>query len=73
MKRILLVDDNADSRYSLRLLLDGEYEIVEASNGKEALELAHAERPDCILLDVEMPGMDGFQVCERLKGDKTRG
>jgi DNA-binding response OmpR family regulator len=69
VKRILLVDDNADSRYSLRLLLDGEFEIVEASSGKQAVELAHAERPDCILLDVEMPGMDGFQVCERLKGD----
>jgi len=69
VKRILVVDDNPDSRYSLRLLLDGKYEIVEASNGKEAVEMAQEERPDCILLDVEMPGMNGFQVCERLKSD----
>ena len=68
MKRVLVVDDNADNRYSLRLLLDG-YDIVEAAGGAEALELARERRPDCILLDVQMPGMDGFEVCRRLRAE----
>jgi PAS domain S-box-containing protein len=68
VKRILIVDDNADSRYSLRLLLEGTCEILEAGSGSEALERARNERPDCILLDVEMPGMSGFEACEKLKG-----
>jgi len=72
VKRILIVDDNADSRYSLRLLLDG-YEVLEASGGEEAIELARKERPNCLLLDVEMPGMSGFDVCRRLRSlDETR-
>lgn len=66
MKRILIVDDNADSRYSLRLLLDG-YDVLEANGGEEAVDLARTQRPNCILLDVEMPGMDGFEVCRRLR------
>jgi len=66
VKRILIVDDNADSRYSLRLLLDG-YDVTEASGGEEAIELAKSQRPNCILLDVEMPGMNGFEVCQQLR------
>jgi PAS domain S-box-containing protein len=72
LKRILIVDDNADSRYSLRLLLDG-YEVIEAGGGEEAIQLARAKRPNCLLLDVEMPGMDGFEVCRRLRSvEETR-
>lgn len=69
MKRILIVDDNADSRYALALQLDRDYEILQAGTGAEALELARARRPDCILLDVEMPGMDGLAVCRRLRAE----
>ena len=72
MKRILIVDDNADSRYSLRLLLDG-YDVLEAGGGEAAIDLARTRRPNCILLDVEMPGMHGFEVCRRLRSlDETR-
>jgi len=73
VKKILIVDDNEDSRYSLRLLLDGRYEILEAGSGPAAIGLALSERPHCILLDVEMPGMDGFEVCRRLRAaEETR-
>ncbi len=70
MSRILVVDDNADNRYSLRLLLDG-YDVLEAAGGAEAIALAQRERPHCILLDVQMPAMDGFEVCRRLRADET--
>lgn len=71
-KRILIADDNADSRYSLRMLLK-EYDVVEASGGGETIELARKDAPDCILLDVQMPDMNGFDVCARLrKDDLTR-
>ena len=72
MSRILIVDDNADNRYSLRLQLS-KHETLEAAGGAEAIELARSKRPDCILLDVHMPEMDGFEVCRRLRGfDETR-
>ena len=50
-------------------LVDAGYEVIEAKHGGEAFELAHHERPDVILLDVWMPGMDGFEVLRKLKGD----
>jgi len=72
MKRILVVDDNADNRYSMRLLLDG-YEVLEADDGPRGIAAARKDRPDCILLDVQMPGMDGFEVCRSLRSaDETR-
>ncbi|MHC4339268.1 MAG: response regulator, partial [Planctomycetota bacterium] len=69
MNRILVVDDNADNRYSMRLLLSG-YKVLEAASGGEGIELARKERPHCILLDVQMPDMDGFEVCRRLRADE---
>ncbi len=68
MSRILVVDDNADNRYSMRLLLDG-YNVIEAASGEEGIRVARAERPDCILLDVRMPGVDGYVVCQELRRD----
>ena len=74
-KKILVVDDEERVREMLgfRLRLFG-YEVVLASNGREALEAATREKPDLVLLDVMMPELDGFQVCSRLKQDEaTRG
>lgn len=67
---ILLVDDNAQILGILAdLLRPLGYNLFSASDGAEALRLAEEIRPDLILLDVMMPGMDGFTVCQRLRGD----
>jgi len=66
--KILVVDDEAKNVKLLEaLLLPRGYRVVCASNGAEALQQVHQERPDLILLDVMMPGMDGFEVCRILK------
>jgi len=71
MAKILIVDDLPDnSRLLAHLARDQGYEASVASNGRQALEAAPAERPDVILLDVMMPGMDGIEVCRRLKADE---
>jgi len=68
---ILIVDDNEALRYSLvRSLKDAGYDVLEAKSGAEALELA-TRLPDLITLDVNLPDIDGFQVCQRLKSDPT--
>ena len=73
-EKILVVDDEWELRNLLTEFLTGEgYDVIQASNGEEALELAEKEEPQVILLDIEMPGIDGIEVCRRLKEeDKTR-
>ena len=66
---VLAVDDNEVLRYTLtRMLIDAGYRVVEAKTGNEALKLA-ANLPDLITLDINLPDMDGFQVCQSLKSD----
>jgi two-component system, cell cycle response regulator len=68
--RILVVDDVTVNVRLLEAKLASEYfNVVTALNGEKALEIAVSERPDLVLLDVMMPGMDGFEVCQRLKAD----
>ncbi|MFA6286326.1 MAG: response regulator [Opitutaceae bacterium] len=67
---ILVVDDIAANRETLRELLDPENcRLVEAADGKTALRMAAESPPDLVLLDVMMPGMDGFEVCRKLRAD----
>ncbi|MEN9669618.1 MAG: hypothetical protein RLZZ386_1525 [Planctomycetota bacterium] len=67
---ILIVDDNAANRDTLEALLTSlGHELRFAQSGEEALKKAIALPPDLILLDVNMPGMDGFEVCEKLRAD----
>lgn len=69
--KVLVVDDHAASRMTTVALLAMEgYEVIEAESGIMAVELVTQKQPDLILLDVMMPGMDGFEVCERLKQDE---
>ena len=68
---ILVVDDEEAvvglCRACIEHALGEEYQVLEARDGAEALAKAERERPDLILLDIMMPGMDGFEVCRRLK------
>jgi twitching motility two-component system response regulator PilH len=63
IKKILVVDDSATvRRFMLDLLLKGGYEVIMASTGDEAVTKSQAEMPDLVLMDVVMPGMNGFQA-----------
>jgi CheY-like chemotaxis protein len=69
--KILIVDDTPENIQVLMAILANDYLIVAARDGGKALALARTEpAPDMILLDVRMPGMDGFEVCQRLKADE---
>ena len=69
--RVLVVDDHPSSRMTAVALLSVEgYDVLEADSGPAALESVVSSNPDLILLDVMMPGMDGFEVCRRLKQDE---
>src|SRR5437667_5243362 len=69
--RVLVVDDIEANVKLLEAKLSSEYfDVLSAYNGRAALEIAEAELPDIILLDVMMPRMDGFEVCRRLKSNE---
>lgn len=70
MKKLLIADDEAGIRSLVRMTLEhGTIEIIEASDGAEALAVARENRPDVLLLDVGMPGLTGFEVCRAIKED----
>ena len=69
-RRILVVEDQADNRQILNdLLTSAGYEIVHAENGEEALAAVAMERPDLILMDIQLPLLDGYEVTRRIKAD----
>ena len=71
-KRILVVEDQADNRQIIRdMLAPTEYEITEAENGEEALVAIAKQRPDLILIDIQLPIMDGYTATSRIKSDPT--
>ena len=71
MKKMLIVDDNPQNLYMLQILLETNgYEVVQASNGREALKLASKTPPDMIISDILMPVMDGFSLCHAWKRDE---
>jgi len=68
--RVLLVDDEEEVRENVgEFLTDQGYTVVEAGDGEEALAKSFTEKPDLILLDLRLPKVDGFQVCQTLKGN----
>ena len=72
MRTILVADDEASVRRVLRAQLETlSVDILEAPDGPTALQLARAARPDVVVLDLDMPGLNGFEVCTHLKGDEV--
>jgi two-component system cell cycle response regulator DivK len=70
MSRVLLVEDVEDNRALARLLLESAgFEVVEAVTGLEGLALARSTRPDIVLMDLSLPGIDGFEATRRLRAD----
>lgn len=71
LSTILIVDDNEDIRSYLRVLLAGQYYVIEASDGQNGLRLAKESVPDLIVSDVMMPVMDGLTFCSKIKEDEV--
>ena len=71
MIKVLYVEDNDDNVYMLKMRLEllGDFEVLAAEDGEKGCEIALRERPDIILMDLEMPVIDGWEATRRLKGD----
>jgi two-component system, cell cycle response regulator DivK len=69
-QRILVIEDQEDNRRILRdLLTSADFEVIEAEDGEAGLAAATAQRPDLILMDIQLPGIDGYEATRRLKTD----
>ena len=64
---VLIIEDNEQNMYMLSYLLEkSNYKVIKAYNGKDGLKLAHDKRPDIILIDIQLPDMDGYEICNKL-------
>ena len=73
MKKILIVEDEESIRGFLKINLKRNgFEVLETDNGEEGLEIVEREEPDIVILDVMLPGIDGFEVCKRVREKQER-
>src|SRR5208283_5883209 len=68
-KKVLIVDDEPNVRRLSRAILSKNFDVVEAEDGKQAIEIANIQQPDVILMDMMMPRMDGLTACHVIKKD----
>lgn len=69
-KRVLVVEDDAQNSYLIRFILEQSgYEVLLAGDGEQALEAAHSEKPDIVLMDILLPKMDGYEATRRMRQD----
>lgn len=69
--RLAVVEDNADNRMLLQAILGDRYDLTEYDNGVTALQGIASDRPDLVLLDISLPGMDGNEILQRIRKDVT--
>lgn len=73
MATLAVIEDNADNRLLLQAILGDRYDLVEYGTGTEALEGIARSRPDLVLLDISLPGMDGNEILQRIRRDASLG
>jgi len=74
MKRVLIVDDNEANIHLVRFILEKRgFKAIEARNGVEGIKLAISEKPDLVLLDVQLPDIDGLEVVKRIRASEADG
>ena len=73
MTKILVVDDNDTNLYLIRFILQkGGHEVIEARDGLEGVKLALEEKPDIVIMDIQLPGIDGHEATRRIRGKENR-
>jgi len=74
MKKVLVVDDNSANIRLVRFILEKKgFEVIEAGNGINGIELALGEKPDLLLLDIQLPDIDGLEVAKRIRASEAGG